>query len=165
MQADAVRDGWTELLTRYQWDWFLTMTFRDRKDKYKPDYVHPEVADKLWRVFVSKLNRRLYGQRWYRTPGKSIYWVRAMEWQKRGVLHYHALAGDTQSLNTRASRRFWKEEWFLLAGIARIDRVFGIDDVAAYVSKYVVKGGEIDVSPSLACYARQLSSLGVGIAH
>ena len=157
MNADELRDGWTELLTRYQWDWFLTMTFREA--------VHPEAADKLWRVFVSKLNRDLYGHRWYRNPDTAVYWVRALEWQKRGVLHYHALAGDTHSLNVQASRRWWKEVWYEIAGIARIDRVFGIDDVAAYVSKYVVKGGEIDVSRSLANYVRQLSSLGVGIAR
>ena len=80
----------------------------------------------------------------------------AWERQKRDVLHLHALLGDIQDLNTSARRLSWMDYWLKLAGFARIEPI--LDDVAVsrYVSKYVAKGGEIDVSPNLSSYAEQI---------
>lgn len=130
--------AWTEFLSRWEWDWFLTLTFRDE--------VHPERADKLFRVFVSQINRELFGNRWYK-HGDGIRWVRALEMQRRGVIHYHALFGGAGLSDVR--RLFWMDRWFELAGIARIEPPRDRGAVHSYVAKYVVKGGEIDIGGPL----------------
>lgn len=133
-----LRDCWAELLNRWLWDWFATLTFRDDP--------HPEKADKLFRVWVSKLNRKLYGVRWAK-HGKGVRWVRATELQRRGVIHYHVLMGGDRLPNER--RLDWMDTWNELAGFARIEVPENAGAVVGYCSKYVVKGGEIDMSPTL----------------
>jgi len=58
-------------------------------------------------------------------------------------------------LNTLARRLSWMDDWAVLAGFAKIEAI--ADQVAAvkYVTKYVVKGGDIDVSENLKRYIRQ----------
>src|SRR5947209_12381580 len=65
LERQALRDAWIALLGRWQWEWFCTFTFRDM--------VHPEAADKRFRVLISQANRR---------------WVRALEYQKSDVIHW-----------------------------------------------------------------------------
>jgi hypothetical protein len=132
----ALRDAWIALLGRWMWDWFCTFTFRD--------LVHPEAADKRFRVLVSQANRVLYGHRWHK-KGEGIRWVRALEYQKRDVIHYHALLAGVQDLR----RLTWMDRWHELAGYARIEPIESTAAVARYVSKYVVKGGEIDLGGPL----------------
>lgn len=133
-----LRDAWAELLCRWPWDWFATLTFRGDP--------HPEQADKVFRVWVSKLNRRLYGVRWSKY-GKGLRWIRATELQRRGVIHYHALLGGDRLAQER--RLDWMDEWDRLAGHARIEVPESAGAVVSYCSKYVVKGGEIDMSSTL----------------
>ena len=134
--------GWTTLLGRYRWMWFCTMTFRDS--------IHPEAADKLFRLFASKLNRALFGPRWHEKSHVTLYWARGIEYQKRGVLHFHALLGCRgKNLNHFAVRKYWESVWNDLAGYARIEVVRSERDAARYVTKYVSKGGQIDLSPNI----------------
>lgn len=153
--ADDLALTWAEFLGRFNMQWFCTFTFREG--------THPEAADKKWRVWVSKLNRRLYGPRWHRHAFKQVFWIRALEWQKRDVLHYHALVGDHDDLNNRVRRLTMMDEWFSLAGIARIDPIQPGEEsehaVRAYVSKYVAKGGELDLSPSLRWYLQPMREI------
>lgn len=149
---DNVTDAWGQFLMRFRMDWFCTMTFRHP--------THPEAADKLWRVWVSKLNRSLYGVRWSKKDHSQVFWIRALEWQRRNVIHYHALVGDANNLNHSAKRMRWVDAWYDLAGIARIDPISSLPEqqlqaVTGYVSKYVSKGGEIELSRSLRWYLQR----------
>lgn len=146
----SLAESWALFLGRYKWDWFCTFTFSAP--------THPEAADKVFRMFVRELNEFLYGKRRL-YPGGGVYWVRALEWQKREVLHYHALMGDVEDLNARTKRLQWMDRWGELAGFAKIERPTTNAAVAAYCSKYVAKGGEIDVSASLKNYAEQISAV------
>jgi hypothetical protein len=132
----GLRDGWIRLLERWEWEWFCTFTFRD--------LVHPEAADKRFRVLISQANRVLYGHRWHK-KGEGICWVRALEYQKRDVIHYHALLAGVQDLR----RLTWMDRWNELAGYARIEPIEAAAAVERYVTKYVVKGGEIDMGGPL----------------
>jgi hypothetical protein len=134
--TQALRDAWIVFLGRWQWEWFCTFTFRE--------IVHPEAADKRFRVLISQANRVLYGHRWHQ-HGAGLRWVRALEYQKRDVIHYHALLAGVQDLR----RLFWMDRWHELAGYARIEPIASADAVHRYVSKYVVKGGEIDLGGPL----------------
>lgn len=131
---DNLGEAWSGFLGRWPWDLFATLTFRG-------DAVHPESADKRYRVWISKINRSLYGTRWFK-HGKGIRWVRALEHQRRGIVHFHALLGGERVKELR--RLTLMDEWFDLAGIARIETPRNSEAVRAYCAKYVVKGGEID---------------------
>jgi hypothetical protein len=124
-------DAWAEVLGRWRWSWFCTLTFRHE--------VHPEAADKLFRVWVSKMNRCLYGPRWAK-HGKGLTWIRALEIQRRGVIHFHCLIAGAEKLH----RLTWMDEWNRLAGYARIQPPESSEAVRRYCAKYVLKGGEID---------------------
>lgn len=131
--------AWCELLSRWPWDWFVTVTFRD--------CPHPERADKLWRTWCSQLNRDLYGVRWYRT-GRGVYWARAQEHQARGAIHYHALVGGDRLWTVR--RLSWMDVWTDLGGgWARIEPPSSALAVVNYCAKYVTKQGHIDLASQL----------------
>jgi hypothetical protein len=51
LDRQAHRDAWIDFLGRWEWEWFCTFTFRDM--------VHPEAADKRFRVLISQANRVL----------------------------------------------------------------------------------------------------------
>jgi len=70
-----------------------------------------------------------------------VQWVRALEYQRRGVIHYHALLAGVQELR----RLSWMDLWNELAGYARIEPIRDGSVVRRYVSKYVAKGGELDL--------------------
>jgi hypothetical protein len=141
--------AWGAFLGRWLWDLFGNHTFRDD--------VHPEAAAKRFRLFISILNRKLYGPRWHK-HGTGIRWVAAMERQARGVVHFHSLLGGSPEL-VELMRSTWKPSdqyrgawvnevnglWDQLAGFAKIEVIDSPDAVRGYVSKYVIKGGEIEL--------------------
>lgn len=144
-----LRQAWVDLLRQFHWDLFGTLTFRND--------THPEAALKLFRLFISQLNRKLYGPRWSK-HGKGIAWCVALERQLRGVLHLHCLLAEPEL--TRLLKSSWfrenghwanalNEAWNALAGFARIEPIKQAQLVAGYVSKYVIKGGEIDLGGPL----------------
>lgn len=137
--------GWEVLLQRYRWDWFCTYTFKDE--------IHPEAADKVFRVWMSKLQRAVVGAvNWHKHPDRTVRWARGLEWQKRGVLHYHAVlyAPSPNNLDLTQSRKVWEGEWSQLTdAFASIYPCDGSAAALAYIAKYCGKGGEVDVSSDL----------------
>ena len=143
-----LHSGWISFLQRYEWQWFCTLTFRDM--------VHPESADKRFRTLISKLNRSLFGPRWSKKAHETAFWARGIEYQKREVLHFHALIGCyTKDLDRCTIRRHWADEWNEMAGFARIEKIRSAKEVARYVTKYVTKGGQIDLSPNITSTPQQ----------
>src|SRR5882724_705581 len=94
----ALQEAWITLLGRWRWEWYCTLTFRED--------VHPEAAKKRFRTFEKMINRSLYGPRWFK-HGQGIRWVRALEYQRQGVIHFHALLGGVGDL----PRPSWTETW------------------------------------------------------
>jgi hypothetical protein len=117
---------WGDWLGEFTWDWFVTLTF--------PDVIHPEQAAKRharWTRALEKYERRRVRQ------------ARALEYQKRGVIHYHALLWGVRP-DTR--RLDWMDAWHAIAeGHARIVQYDPALGAAHYLAKYVTKGGEIDL--------------------
>jgi len=139
-----IRVAWCEFLSQWDWQWFCTLTFRD--------IVHPEAADKSFRYFTSKLNRQLYGPRWFRKAHGGIPWVRALEYQRRGVIHFHAMFADVEGVR----RLSWMDEWDEIAGFARIEAIKNKWKVRRYLTKYVLKDGNIELGGALSKSARAL---------
>ena len=132
-------DQWIIFLEQAEWQWFCTFTFRDP--------IHPEAADKLFRLWIRHLNRAAYGPRWDKKPHGCVSWVRALEWQKRGVLHYHALVACVPE-REHMQKDKWGDKWNEWAGFARVDS-YRSGGVIAYITKYILKGGEIDISKNM----------------
>lgn len=138
---DHIKDAYALFLSPHEFQWFCTFTFKDE--------THPEHARKAFGVFISKLNSDLYGRRWRNRAPQGVVWVNALEYQKRGVIHFHTLiAGVPESLTLMkalAYQTLWRVE--MGEGFARIDL---IDEQQAavknYVCKYVTKGGELEFS-------------------
>ncbi len=156
LNREAQAHAWREFIGRFPMQWFCTLTFTED--------VHPERAAKLFRLFIRRLNKSLYGSHYERRGHAGVFWVLAWEYQKRGVLHFHALLGDVENLNARARRLHWMDTWHGFgapAGYARIEEIQSQHAVNDYVTKYVTKGGQIDLSCSLRSFAqqRELSNL------
>jgi hypothetical protein len=141
IDRQALRNAWSEFLSPIPFQWFATLTFETN--------VHPEAALKRYRRFTNDLNRSLYGRRWEKLANAGIHWIVATERQKRGVVHLHALMGDPNDLNLIARRLTWMDRWAEMAGFARIEAIHSDDAALRYVTKYVIKGGDIDFSRNL----------------
>lgn len=147
-RADLEAQAYAEMLGRQSWHWFVTLTFRPSHEG-RSGGMHPEKADKAFRVLVSKINRSIYGTRWYKRDETQLVWARGQEFHKSGRIHFHAVMADPRNdLNALARRMQWVDWWWQEFGIARIERPESQADICGYVSKYVTKDGEVDFSPN-----------------
>ncbi len=141
---EFARHDYSQFLLPFVFDWFCTFTF------VAP--IHPEAADKAFRHFGNVLNRHIYGKRWRSRPPFGTRWIRATEWQKREVIHFHALFSGIQDHSPYFAQKFekvWLEQ--MECGYARIDLLRGDQQAAkAYCTKYITKDGEIDFSINFA---------------
>lgn len=134
--SDAERETWARFI---EWSmfhpkgvevWFITHTF--------VNYVHPGRAEAMCNRWLSRLNQALIDK----TGGCRLRWIRATEWQSRGVIHYHLLALGCGL--TSLSRKSWEERWKARGG--GFCRIYDADlHAAPYLAKYLNKsrGGEL----------------------
>jgi len=137
-QPDTLQDSWIEFVSRFEpWELYCTLTFIED--------THPEQAERRFKRFIRSINESLYGRR-YRERGKSIYWVKALEYQRRGVIHFHCLlGGGVYKLHRLRTMQLWESEKG--NGMARIEKYNSTLGARNYLSKYVSKGkgGELDI--------------------
>ena len=140
-KGEQIANGYAELVKKYDdaWSWFGTFTFKND--------IHPEAANKVWMKFTHQLNREVFGCRYYKRK-QGVIWSRGSEFQKRGVLHYHALLG---LIPDRVRRLNYVDYWEELAGFARIYAYERGKGAAEYMTKsaYAFKRGEVDFSDTL----------------
>jgi len=138
-----LKEAWVEFIKRFEpYEWYVTLTFKEPK--------HPEAADKAFIRWIRYINECLYGRR-YREREKGVTYFKCMEYQKRDVIHFHCLIGDP---HLHKLKRFdFMKAWEggchstneLVNGYARIVKYDVARGAVNYCSKYVLKGGEIDV--------------------
>lgn len=138
-----LQQAWPEFIDSYKpYQWYSTHTFKDDK--------HPEAADKAFYRWIRSVNQDLYGRR-YREKGRGVTWVKAIERQKRGVLHFHCLVGSPllYKLDKKHYMKLWETDGNMgnkiVNGFARIYEFDPSRGAVGYLSKYVLKDGEIDV--------------------
>jgi len=138
-----LKDAWINFIKRYEpFTWYVTLTFKEPK--------HPESADKAFFRWIRHINECLYGRR-YREKKKGVTYIKCMEYQKRDVIHFHCLIGDPHLYKLK--RLDFMKAWEcgcnsskeLVNGFARIFKYDATRGAVNYCSKYVLKGGEIDV--------------------
>lgn len=139
---EVLRKSWVDFL-KYMaarlggFEWYCTFTFRES--------IHPESADKAYRIWISLLNRAALGENNAQWQWR-LFGVRALEWQKRGVLHYHSLiGGGVDDLHRVQWCKYWEELDRKRHGMARIYKFKVNGGAESYCSKYVTKGGNIDI--------------------
>lgn len=119
---------------RWSWQWYITLTFTAE--------IHPEQANKYFYRWIRKINEIAYGKH-YRKHGGGVTWVRGLEFQRRGVIHFHALiSGIPEDFNRLSAMILW-EDTGKKCGFARIYPYK--EGACSYISKYVSKGGELDI--------------------
>jgi len=138
-----LKDAWINFIKRYEpFTWYVTLTFKEPR--------HPEAADKAFFRWIRYINESLYGRR-YREKKKGVTYIKCMEYQKRDCIHFHCLIGDP---NLYKLKRFdfieaWKSDCHrskeLVNGYATIFKYDATRGAVNYCSKYVLKGGEIDI--------------------
>lgn len=126
------RKGWTEWLKDFDWEYFGTFTFKNE--------IHPEQVGKRLNRWIIKQNERIYGKR-NRQHHKGISYCWGVEYQKRGVIHFHILlVGLDDGFNVFHGMREWKK---IGGGWATIYPYK--ESACNYISKCVSKGGQLDL--------------------
>lgn len=146
----ASRDAWAQWLASEPWDLFVTLT--------DPGLSHPEHMEKRWRYVERSINESLYGKN-FRRRAQGIETIVGLERQTRGSVHAHGLIRlPDHDIRDPAqfSLRYWQDFCSKLGrtrdgapgGWAMLDLPRSNEDVVAYVSKYVVKDGELIIGPN-----------------
>lgn len=99
---------------------FITLTFKENETNL--DYCNYE-----FKKFIERLK---YWNK--RVKGKPLKYVCVVEFQKRGAVHYHLLA-NLKYISNDDLKRLWGN------GFVKINRVDRVDNVGAYVVKYMQK--------------------------
>ena len=126
------------------WTTFVTLTFRE--DKF------PDVAKSLFQWFVRINNTHAFGKHYVRKVRHSYFsYAVGLEYQRREVVHFHALIDKPLDFS------YVHATWGDRCGFAWIDTdLKDKKKVIDYVSKYVLKGGQIDVYKAKGDYAPQI---------
>ena len=135
------REEWSRWLSSAPWDLFVTLT--------DPGMSHPEHMTKRSRYLEALMNRALYGNH-HERRGQGIETVTGLERQKRGSVHSHMLVRfpdhDIRDPD-QISLRYWQRKAADLGGHSYLTVPKSQNDVVDYVTKYVVKEGELVLGP------------------
>lgn len=126
-------EGWEQFVTGFaDWKSFITLTSRE--------IVTRDQIEHKFRWLVRRLNSDLFGHNYTRIVGHSYFsYALGLEYQKRDVLHAHVLVD--RKVNFEAIHQIWNS----MSGFAYIVPVVDAAGAAAYLSKYVSKGGDLSL--------------------
>ncbi len=143
---NPIQTAWVELATTFEpYDLFIGLSFKES--------IHVEEATKRYNRFIRKINERLFGQN-YRKRGEGVVWIRALEWQRRGVLHFHSLIGNgAWKLLRIGVTDLWENDIKYKRsrngenGKAWTEKYDPVKGAVGYLAKYITKSrqGEIDI--------------------
>jgi len=131
LQERVIKKAWVEwIVNAKEWRTFLTLTYRNE--------VSRETALRDWRFLVRCLNRDLLGKHYTQKVGHSYFsYVVALEYQQRGVLHFHGLVD--KPLNFEKVHRVWNR----INGFVWISQIKSRIGTVEYICKYLTKGGDL----------------------
>jgi len=138
-----LHQAWINFIKSFEpFQWFVTLTFKEPR--------HPEACNKAFYRWIRNINQCLYGRR-YRENKKGVTWIKAIEYQRREVVHFHCLVGSPElcKLKRLDFMKVWETDCMntqkIINGYARISKYDHNRGAINYCSKYVLKGGEIDL--------------------
>jgi hypothetical protein len=93
--------------------------------------------DKL-KLLIRYMNLELFGSNYTRIYGHSYFsYVVGVERQQRNVLHYHMI------VDRPINYELVHKTWGMMCGFAWIKPIIEASGAINYISKYVIKGGEL----------------------
>ena len=101
---------------------FVTLTFADNVQDFK-------VANKEYMLFVKRLNYFLKSK---------VEYICVPEFQKRGAIHFHVVLFNVPYIDSNKLRELWGQ------GYVKINRIDNVDNVGAYICKYMSKDFDSD---------------------
>lgn len=117
-------------------DWVSDISYnKDAQERF---------ARQQYLIWIRKVNESIYGRR-FRERGLGVDNVYGMEFQKRGVIHLHALL---KGIPKEVSMEHWAKTWWHEHennGYATIEAYNPQLGAVGYLGKYIVKGGQVDV--------------------
>jgi hypothetical protein len=169
----ASRDAWSAWLCAEPWDLFWTQT--------DAGMSHPEHMTKRVRYLENCINESLYGKN-FKRKNQGIETVWGIERQTRGSVHAHGLirlpnhdAKDPNQFSLEYWKDFSSELGFkfdpktgkrIPGGWSFIEVPKSQDDVARYVTGYVIKDGELIIVPNFnPNWPRTFSQTLFGVSH
>jgi hypothetical protein len=139
----SLREAWGAWIGCQTWDLFVTLTSEKQ--------THPEAMLKRFRYCARKASDHVYGKNWERRQ-QGLQWVVGIERTKQGWPHSHAVVRfpgcDIRGQEGRQvfDLGYW-QKWFSgTGGFAWLEVPRSEQAVVAYVTKYVVKDGELELS-------------------
>jgi len=118
-QVNLLRVAWANLLNRYRWTWFTTLTFRDLPKSYTAIN-----QTKKWLKTIEKAEKR------------DIGYFMCLEYTKlQNRPHMHLIMGNLEGI----ARDKWWLSWYTRYGAARILPFNPVRGAAYYLTKYVIK--------------------------
>lgn len=113
---------------------FVTLTFSDNiQDLSK--------ANTMFRNFIKRLNYHVFN-----TKQSVVKYTAVVEFQKRGAVHYHVVFYNLPYISNSLLRKIWGH------GYVKINAVDNVDNVGAYVSKYLTKSNDDERLKGHKCY-------------
>ena len=114
-----LRQAWVDLLDRYEWSWFATLTFRDLPKTYTAIN-----RTKKWLKAIKKAEHR------------PLSYFMCMEWTRiQNRPHAHLLMGGLEDIR----RDKWWSTWWTWYGAARILPYDSRLGAGYYLTKYILK--------------------------
>lgn len=102
---------------------FFTLTFADNVTDLK-------YANNQFCCFIKRLNRYLT-----KMHKDKVQYIAVVEFQERGAIHYHLLC-NLPFISAKTLQEIWGN------GFIRINKIDDVDNVGAYVTKYMTKDNE-----------------------
>jgi hypothetical protein len=128
-----IRDAYIDwLIALDDWSTYLTWTMRDIREE--------DVSRALLNRWIRELNKHEFGSKYVKKVGHSYFsYVIGMEAQLRGAIHFHGLIAGR--IDFSLAHKVWNE----LAGFMWIEKIKSTRDTTRYITKYVLKGCDLDV--------------------
>lgn len=142
----TLRGAWGSWIGGQPWDLFVTLTSEKQ--------THPEAMLKRFRYCMNKASDHVYGRRWSER-GLGMQWVVGLERTKQGWPHSHAVARfpgvDIRGQEGRQvfDLGYWQKKMTSTGGFSWLQIPRSEQAVVQYVTKYVVKDGELELSPTV----------------
>lgn len=105
------------LNTNHQMTTFITLTFKE-------NITDISLANTYFKAFIRRLNNYF---------AFKVKYISVVEFQKRGAVHYHVLFFNLPFFNIHEFEELWGH------GYTNVQALHNIDNVAAYVAKYLSK--------------------------
>lgn len=113
---------------------FLTLTFKENVKDIP-------AANKEFKKFVKRVNYNVFG-----TKKARLKYSGVIEFQKRGAIHYHVVMYNLPYVKADVLRELWGH------GHIKINKISKVDNLGAYVTKYMTKDNDDDRLKGKKCY-------------